>query len=158
LHSNVEQKECINFTQLKKSVLGAGLWSQLPGGGGRRVTSLGPTWATQRDPVSREREERKRGRERLRETTSQVMIAHTVILATWEAEIGRNMVRGQPRKIVLGTLISKITRATWAGGVAEVVECLLYMLKVLSSNPSPTKKKKGKALNSNTSFGILMLL
>jgi hypothetical protein len=34
-----------------------------------------------------------------------------VILATWEAEIVRNTVQEQPRKIVLESLISKITRA-----------------------------------------------
>jgi hypothetical protein len=32
-----------------------------------------------------------------------------VILATWEADIGRITVGGQPGKIVLETLISKIT-------------------------------------------------
>jgi hypothetical protein len=34
-----------------------------------------------------------------------------VILATWEAEIGRIAFRGQPKKIVDETPISKITRA-----------------------------------------------
>jgi hypothetical protein len=36
-------------------------------------------------------------------------------------------------------LISKITRAKWTGGVAQVVECLLCKRKE-RSNPSPTKK------------------
>jgi hypothetical protein len=34
----------------------------------------------------------------------------------------------------------KTTRAKTTGGVAQAVECLLCKLKVLSSNPSPTKK------------------
>jgi hypothetical protein len=33
-----------------------------------------------------------------------------VILATWEAEIGKTMVQGQSRQIVCETPISKITR------------------------------------------------
>jgi hypothetical protein len=43
----------------------------------------------------------------------------TVILVTWEVEIGRIMVQGQPKQIVLETSpISKTTRANWTGGVA----------------------------------------
>jgi hypothetical protein len=38
--------------------------------------------------------------------------------------------------------ISKITRAKWAGDVAHVVKCLLCKSKVLSSNSTPTKRKK----------------
>jgi hypothetical protein len=34
----------------------------------------------------------------------------SIILATWEAEIGRITAQGQPRKIVPKTPISKITR------------------------------------------------
>jgi hypothetical protein len=41
-----------------------------------------------------------------------------VILATWEAEIGRITVGDQPRKIVHETPHSKITRSKWIGGVA----------------------------------------
>jgi hypothetical protein len=52
-----------------------------------------------------------------------------VILATWEAEIGRIIVQGQPRLIVWETSISKITRAKWTGGVDQVVEHLLQELK-----------------------------
>jgi hypothetical protein len=37
--------------------------------------------------------------------------------------------------------ISKITRAKWIGGEAQVVECLLYKYEALNSNPSPNKKK-----------------
>jgi hypothetical protein len=36
-----------------------------------------------------------------------------LILATWEAEIGRIVVQGQPRQIAGETPISKITRAKW---------------------------------------------
>jgi hypothetical protein len=39
-------------------------------------------------------------------------------------------------------LISKITRAKCTVGMAQVVECLFCKCKALSSNPSPTKKKK----------------
>jgi hypothetical protein len=35
--------------------------------------------------------------------------------------------------------ISKITRVKWTGSMAQVVECL-------SSNPSPTKKKKERKI------------
>jgi hypothetical protein len=35
-----------------------------------------------------------------------------IILATWEAEIRRIMVRGQPRQIVLDTSLLNITRVT----------------------------------------------
>jgi hypothetical protein len=41
-----------------------------------------------------------------------------ITLATWETEIKRFVVRGQPRQIVPEALISKITRAKWTGGVA----------------------------------------
>jgi hypothetical protein len=36
-----------------------------------------------------------------------------VILATWEAEIGRIKVRGQPQQVVPETPISKITEMDW---------------------------------------------
>jgi hypothetical protein len=42
------------------------------------------------------------------------------ILATWEATIRRIKVQGQPRKIFYGTPISKITRAKWTVGTAQV--------------------------------------
>jgi hypothetical protein len=50
-----------------------------------------------------------------------------VILAMWEAEIGRTWVRDQPWQIVLETHppISKLTRAKWTGSVAQAVEYLL---------------------------------
>jgi hypothetical protein len=79
------------------------------------------------------------------------------ILATWEAEIWRIMVRGQPGQIVCETLISIITRAKWTRGVAQAVKYLLCKLEALSSNPSPSKKercvkliKKGKLYNNVT--------
>jgi hypothetical protein len=40
-----------------------------------------------------------------------------VILAIWESEIRRIKFQGQPGQIVCKTLISKITRAKWTGGV-----------------------------------------
>jgi hypothetical protein len=63
-----------------------------------------------------------------------------VILATWETEIGRITVLGQQGQIAPETPISKITKATCAGGVAQAVEWLLCKCKALNSNPSPTKK------------------
>jgi hypothetical protein len=45
-----------------------------------------------------------------------------VILATWEDEIQKFEVWGQPGQIVLKIPIFKITRAKWTGGVAQVVE------------------------------------
>jgi hypothetical protein len=44
-----------------------------------------------------------------------------IILAIWEAEIRRMMDQSQSGKIVPKTSISKITRAKWTGGVAQVV-------------------------------------
>jgi hypothetical protein len=61
-----------------------------------------------------------------------------VILATWEAEIGRIVVRGQPWQIVLETLSTKIIRAKWTRGVAQVVEHQLCECEAPSSNYSPT--------------------
>jgi hypothetical protein len=52
-----------------------------------------------------------------------------VILSTWEAEIGRILVQGQPGQIVHETPISKITRGKWIGGVAQGVVCLLASAK-----------------------------
>jgi hypothetical protein len=52
------------------------------------------------------------------------------------------MVRGQLRQIVRETSIYKITRVTCTGGVAQAVEGLLCRCEALSSNPSPTQKKK----------------
>jgi hypothetical protein len=51
------------------------------------------------------------------------------------------MVGGQSEQIVLETPISKITRAKWTRGVAQVVHGLLCKCKALSSNPSPIKKR-----------------
>jgi hypothetical protein len=58
-----------------------------------------------------------------------------VILATWEAEIGRIEVQGEPEQIVHKTPAAKITRSKWTGGVAQAVKRLLC--EALCSNPSP---------------------
>jgi hypothetical protein len=55
------------------------------------------------------------------------------ILATWEAEIRRTVVRGQLRQSDM--LISKTTRAKWTGGVAQAVEHLLCKHKSLIQIP-----------------------
>jgi hypothetical protein len=65
-----------------------------------------------------------------------------VILVTWETEIERIMVQGQPRLMVHKTPNSKIMRAKWTRGVAQATEYLLCKHKVLSLNPSPTQKKR----------------
>jgi hypothetical protein len=68
-----------------------------------------------------------------------------VILATWEAEIRRITVQGQPGQIVHETPpFPKITIEKWIGIVAQVVEDLLCKCKALSSNPFPTRKKGRK--------------
>jgi hypothetical protein len=43
-----------------------------------------------------------------------------VILATWEAKIGRISIWVQPQQIVRETPSTKITRAKWIGGVTQV--------------------------------------
>jgi hypothetical protein len=67
-----------------------------------------------------------------------------VVHNTWEAEIRRTVIQGQPGQTVHKTLspISRITRAKWTGGVVQTMEYLLCSCEALSSNPSPTKKKK----------------
>jgi hypothetical protein len=45
-----------------------------------------------------------------------------VILASWETEIGRIIVRDQPGEIIFKTPISKITRTKLTGGVAQAEE------------------------------------
>jgi hypothetical protein len=67
-----------------------------------------------------------------------------VTLATFEVEIGRISGSNPAWANSSGTPISKITRATWTGGEAQVVESLLCKHQVLSSNPIPIKKKKKK--------------
>jgi hypothetical protein len=42
-----------------------------------------------------------------------------VIFATWEAEIRRIVVQGQPMQTVLETPSLKISRAKWTGGVSS---------------------------------------
>jgi hypothetical protein len=62
------------------------------------------------------------------------------------------MVQGQPRQIVwLRSHFQKITRAKWTGRMTQVVECLLWKYKVLSSNPSPPRKKKNPKNHSKIS-------
>jgi hypothetical protein len=56
-----------------------------------------------------------------------------LIPATWESGL---MFKASSRDP-----ISKITRAKWTEGGAQVVLCLLCKCEALSSNPSPTKKE-----------------
>jgi hypothetical protein len=71
-----------------------------------------------------------------------------VILATWEAEIGRISVKDQPRQIVGVAPISKITRAKWTGGVAQAVKCKSSEFK----SQSYKKKKKKKLLKQTATI------
>jgi hypothetical protein len=57
--------------------------------------------------------------------------------------MGSMEVQCQPGQIVHKSPSPKTTRAKWAGGMAQAVECLLCKCKALSSN-SRTKKKKKK--------------
>jgi hypothetical protein len=65
-----------------------------------------------------------------------------VILATWEDDIQRIEDQGQPQTNNSRLSVPKITRAKWTGSVVQAVEYFLCKCKALSSNPSPTKKKK----------------
>jgi hypothetical protein len=60
-----------------------------------------------------------------------------VIPATWEADVGRIVVQGQPREIVLETSSPKEPEQNVLEGHcgAQVIECLLCKCKALSSNP-----------------------
>jgi hypothetical protein len=55
-----------------------------------------------------------------------------IILATWETEIWKIKVQGQPEQVIRERPSPKRTRAKWTGGMVEH----------LSSNPSPIKKEK----------------
>jgi hypothetical protein len=68
----------------------------------------------------------------------------SVILATWEAKIRRIMIGGQPRQILRDPM-SKTTRVKWTGGVAQVVERMLFKCQGQSSNPSTKKKTLSSA-------------
>jgi hypothetical protein len=65
-----------------------------------------------------------------------------IILATWEAEIRRITVQGQPGQIIQETLSWKYPAWKRAGEVTQVIEHLPSKHQALSSNPSPTIKKK----------------
>jgi hypothetical protein len=64
-----------------------------------------------------------------------------VTLVTWEAEIERIAVQGQPGQIVCISKKKKVTRAKWTRGVAQAVEHLLCKCKALSSTTVPPKNK-----------------
>jgi hypothetical protein len=65
----------------------------------------------------------------------------SIILATWKAEIGRIMVRGQLGKTA-GRPHLQNNQTKWTGAVAESIECLCCKCEALSSNTSPNKKIK----------------
>jgi hypothetical protein len=72
---------------------------------------------------------------------SQVLVARTYnpcYLGVWDQEDwGSRPAQASSSQYT----ISKTTRAKGAGGVPQVVECLLCKCKALSSKPSPNKKK-----------------
>jgi hypothetical protein len=75
-----------------------------------------------------------------------------VIVATWEAEIRRITVRGQP-----GHIVPKTPSPKWIGGVTQVVKHLLCKCKALSSNPRPTRKttKKRQSKKDQSTHGSI---
>jgi hypothetical protein len=82
-----------------------------------------------------------------------------VILATWEAEIERIEVRGQPAGSLQAkssqVSVSKITRAKWTGDVAQAVECLLCKSKALSSERE--REESRACSNSGPVFPLAQL-
>jgi hypothetical protein len=52
--------------------------------------------------------------------------------------------------------VSKIARAKWTGGVAQVVKHLLCKCEVLTSNPSPNPNKQKTLSHFGTSPSIVM--
>jgi hypothetical protein len=62
----------------------------------------------------------------------------SMIPATWEVEIRRILVTGQPGQKVRSYLKTRSNRGV---GVSQAAECLPSMGKVLNSNPSITIKK-----------------
>jgi hypothetical protein len=60
-------------------------------------------------------------------TKSQALVAHPIILATWEAKIRRIAVQGYQGKQFRRS-ISKITRAKWTGSMAQAVGHLLWRM------------------------------
>jgi hypothetical protein len=70
-----------------------------------------------------------------------------VILATQETKIRRITVQSQLREIICETPSQKYPTQKRAGKVAQVVEHLPSKCEALSSDPSSTKKKKGKTFN-----------
>jgi hypothetical protein len=69
-----------------------------------------------------------------------------VILATWEAEIGRIVVQGQSGQIVCKDPISKITRAKmdWICGSSSRVSPLRVQYPEFKPQSHQKKKKKKK--------------
>jgi hypothetical protein len=68
----------------------------------------------------------------------------TVILATWEAEVGRIGIQGQPGQIVGETPPISIKTRAKNGGVAQMIKHLLCNCEALSSNPIPIKKERAR--------------
>jgi hypothetical protein len=77
-----------------------------------------------------------------------------VILATWEAKIGRIEVWGRAKANSSQDPISKITRVKWTGGITQAIECLFCKHEALSSNSSLTKNKN-KSLSMEDDWQIV---
>jgi hypothetical protein len=77
-----------------------------------------------------------------KKSSSWVLVTPAYNPTTWEAEIGRIMVWGQPEQIVcLQDSISKITRVKLPGSMAQAAE---YVLQAWSSEFKPQSYKKKK--------------
>jgi hypothetical protein len=86
--------------------------------------------------------EKKRIREQSNNVQSWCHRLMPIFLAIREAEIRRITIRGQSRRTVRKTPLSKITRAKWTGDVAQ--EHLLYKHEAQSWKPQPTKQTNKK--------------
>jgi hypothetical protein len=68
----------------------------------------------------------------------------SVILAIWEAEIGRIVVQSQPQTNTLRDPHLQNNQSKWTGGVAQAIEWLFINLKPWVQIPVPPKNKTKK--------------
>jgi hypothetical protein len=71
-------------------------------------------------------------------------VTHTSTPNTWEIDIERIVVCGQPWKMVPETLSPKLSRTKWTGDIVQVEELQLCKHEVLSSNSNSPKKLRIK--------------
>jgi hypothetical protein len=81
---------------------------------------------------------------------NQMLVAHPEILATWEPEIEKIMVLGQPEQVILHLHLQNNQRK-WIEGVAQEVGPLLCEREAVSSNPRPIPSPKCKGSKGHPS-------